>query len=104
MYYCAKLVFIFMVVWPLKFFAPKLNPFFKKAKKSLFFDDFFAIIYEGYFIFIICCLFNLLAPTENHDNNLTNKILGYSLLFITIIFVPSILVYLLLVPRQKLEE
>ena len=102
--YCLKLVIVFVIMLPLSYCIPKIKEQYKIEKNNLFFDDFFGIIFEGYFNIIICCLFNFFADSESQDNNLTNKVLAHVLLVIMIFCVPAILIHLYQKSREQLDE
>ena len=90
-----KIIMIFTIFWPVQACFPSLRTRFIKMRRQLFFNDFFTIIFEGYFNIVLCCFFNYYAPDGSDDKNMTNTIISYFLLFMLMICVPSALLYIL---------
>ena len=83
---------------------PRFRGKFLKWKKELFFNDFFSIIYDGYFNIVLCCFFNYYAPSNDIDKNTINTVISYLLLILLMICVPLVLIFIAVQPIEKLNE
>ena len=104
MLYSFKILVVFCIIWPLHYCIPTLSGVYKKWKTQIFFNDFFMIIYEGYFVIMLCCFFNLNAPAGNSDKNATNSSISILLLILLIIIVPGILLMIATRPFSLLDS
>ena len=93
--YSLKLFSTFFILFPLSLSkkCKRIRKIYKKAKKQLFFNDFFSFIFEGYFSILFCALLNLVAKKGDKDNTIINSILSYMLLVVILVFLTSSLSY-----------
>ena len=94
----------FLILYPLSLVRKSTHQWFKKARRSLFFKNFFALVFEGYFNILLCAVLNLAANGHDKDNNLTNSVLSWTFLFIMLVFVPGSLMYIFAQSKDTLLE
>ena len=98
-----KIIVMFTLIWPLSKCFPSFKKKFEEMKLNLFFNEFFLIVFEGYFSILLCSFFNLSAPDMNLDKNLINTLISYFFLVILLILVPGALVYIIVQPLKVLK-
>ena len=99
-----KILFMIFVLYPLSKCFKRISITYKKVKRDLFFNDFFTLIFEGYFNIVLCCFYNLSAPNDSLDKNSTNTSISIMLMLILIVLIPASLVYIIVQPLTILES
>ena len=65
---------------------------------------FFKIVFETYLIFVFTALLTIKSPNGNPDHHLNNMLLSWTLVILTLIVVPLVLVYVAFQSSEILES
>ena len=98
-----KIFGMIFVLYPLSLCSKRISITYQKVKRELFFNDFFTLIFEGYFNIVLCCFFNLSAPNDSLDKNSTNTSISIMLMFILLVLIPASLIFIIVQPLNVLE-
>ena len=70
----------------------------------MIFNSLFGLLFEGYFVMVLCCFFNLSAPEGDVDRNFQNFALGFILMVLLLVILPFILIFIAFQPKKTLED
>ena len=98
--YVAKMIFVFVILFPLKSWFSKSVPSFERYyiryKTQLFFSDFLTIIFEAYLELLLTLMLYWDVSKTNLDYNTGNSVMSYFILAFLTVLVPSFIVYVLI--------
>lgn len=97
-------VFIWaFILWPASKCSPEAKNHFKKWKLSLFPQEFLFVFIEGYLEILIASILVWFVPEESTENVTYIKVVSVFWLFVTVVFFPICVVFLLRKNIKKLD-
>ena len=102
--YMLKLAFFVIIVLPKRKCKKGWKIFYNSLYKSLFFNDLIIILIEGYMEILLSAILILNVPNNNQDN--TTPMIGYGFMFLiaTLVFVPSLQLWIFIKPKRVLYQ